>query len=127
MISLLKDDEEFKLKAYSFYDNPQAISIKEFKEDLKRFRYTKNLIEKYNVAFSNGKRLINERLILNHIIVIHNLFGDFTALGLFSKVEPEYWYILKSFLVFLDLMPVEFDPEDKIRVNETITANLNKL
>ena len=127
MIRLIQDDEEFKLKAYSFYDNPQAISIKEFKDDLKRFRYVKGLIEKYQVAYSGNRKLINERLILNHLIVLHNLFGEFTSLGLFSKVEPEFWGVLKTFLKFMDYMPKCLDPEDKIATNKEIEQILKDI
>lgn len=127
MMRLIDDEEEFKLRAYSFYDNPQAISLKEFKEDLKRFRYTKNLIEKYKTAYSHGTQLIDERLILNHITVLHNLFGNFTAIGLFSKVESEYWYILKTFLVFLNLMPNAFDSGNNIKIDDELMGKLESL
>lgn len=127
MLRLIDDEEEFKLRAYSFYDNPQAISLKEFKEDLKRFRYVKNLIEKYKLAYSHGTQLIDERLILNHITVLHNLFGNFTAVGLFSKVEPNYWYILKTFLVFLNLMPNAFDSGNNIKTDAELMKKLENL
>lgn len=127
MIRLISDDEEFRLWAFKYYDNPQAISLKEFKDDIKRFRYTKNLVEKYNVAYSNGRKLIDERLILNCITILHNLFGNFSSLGLFSKIEPKYWDILKTFLVFLNQMPKELDPQNKIKIDDEIMKKLEEL
>lgn len=127
MLRLIEDEDEFRLMAFKYYDNPQAISVKDFKSDIKRFRYTKNLIEKYNVAYSNGRKLIDERLIINCITILHNLFGNFSSLGLYSKVDPKYWYILKTFLVFLNQMPKELDPQNKIKIDENIMRKLEEL
>jgi hypothetical protein len=127
VMRLIEDEEEFKLKAYAFYDNPQAISLKEFKEDFKRFKYTKNLIEKYKTAYSHGTQLVDERLILNHITILHNLFGNFASVGLFSRVDSDYWYILKTFLVFLNIMPRDFDTRNQIKIDEKLMGKLENL
>lgn len=131
MILPISDDETFRLVAYKYYDNSQAVSLKgkmkEFKEDLKRFRYVKNLLEKYKTAYSHGTQLIDERLILNHITVLHNLFGNFTAVGLFNKVDPNYWYLLKTFLLFLNLMPNNLYTRDNIKIDDNLMEKLEKL
>ena len=95
-------EENFTLYAIKHYDNPACKGIAEFNDDLKRFRYLKRLFNKY-IA---GKDL-KERLILNHLVVIYNLFGAEAATKmLFFKVEKEFWPQLKTFLVFLNFMPI---------------------
>lgn len=95
-------EENFTLYAIKHYDNPACKGIAEFNDDLKRFIYLKRLFNKY-IA---GKDL-KERLILNHLVVIYNLFGAEAATKmLFFKVEREFWPQLKTFLVFLNFMPI---------------------
>ena len=95
-------EENFTLYAIKHYDNPACKGIAEFNDDLKRFRYLKRLFNKY-IA---GKDL-KERLILNHLVVIYNLFGAEAATRmLFFKVDREFWSQLKTFLVFLNYMPI---------------------
>ena len=90
-------EENFTLYAIKHYDNPACKGIAEFNDDLKRFRYLKRLFNKYTA----GKDL-KERLILNHLVVIYNLFGAEAATKmLFFKVDREFWSQLKTFLVFL--------------------------
>ena len=95
-------EENFALFAIKYYDNPNCHGMAEFYDDLKRFRYLKRLFRKYNA----GKGL-KERLIVNHIIVIYNLFGIEAATKmLFFKIEKKFWPQLKTFLVFLNCMPI---------------------
>ena len=83
------------------YDNPQCESEEEFYEDIKRFKYLKRLLKKY---YETGN--LKERLILNHIIVLQNVFGvEAAGTLLFFKIEPEYWSALKTFMIFLDMLP----------------------
>jgi hypothetical protein len=82
------------------YDNPQCHSIEEFEEDLKRFLYLKKLFYRYK---KDGE--LKERLILNHIIVLYNLFGDALTSMLFFKIEKDHWSELATFLVYLNRMP----------------------
>ena len=94
-------EENFVMYAMKNYDNPHCKGMTEFLDDLKRFKYIKRLLRKYNV----GKDL-KERLILNHIIVLTNLFGVEAATKmLFYKTEKKFWPQLKTFLVFLNFMP----------------------
>ena len=95
-------EENFTFYAIKHYDNPACKGIAEFNDDLKRFRYLKRLFNKYTA----GKDL-KERLILNHLVVIYNLFGAEAATKmLFFKVDREFWSQLKTFLVFLNYMPI---------------------
>jgi len=97
------NEDNFIIYAIKHYDNPHCKGMDEFMDDLKRFKYLKRLFRKYN----SGKDL-KERLILNHIIVIYNLFGAEAATKmLFYKIEQKFWSQLKTFLVFLNFMPLE--------------------
>ena len=94
-------EENFVMYAIKHYDNPHCRGMVEFQDDLKRFKYIKRLFRKY----SAGKGL-KERLIINHLIVVYNLFGPEAATKmLFFKTEKRFWVQLKTFLVFLNYMP----------------------
>ena len=68
---------------------------------MKRFKYIKRLLRKYQ---DSGE--LKERLILNHMTVIYNVFGaDAGSTLLLFKIEPEFWGILKTFMVFLNMLP----------------------
>jgi hypothetical protein len=108
------------------YDNPQCQSIEEFEEDLKRFLYLKKLLSRYKK--NNDLR---ERLIINHIIVLFNVFGDATVNMLFYKIEQDLWDVLATFLVYLERMPEQI-PNSSLRLcdiilDEPIIATLRKI
>ena len=87
--------------AIKHYQNPSCEGINEFYDDMKRFKYIKRLFRKYK-----DSGILKERLLLNHIIILNNLFGaDAASTLLFFKLEQEYWPALKSFLTFLSIMP----------------------
>ena len=101
------------LFAIKNYNNPQCAGEKEFFDDMNRFKYVKRLLTKYNES-----GILKERLLLNHIIIITNLFGvdDGTTLLLF-KIEVRYWPQIKAFLCFLKMIPegsLNHIEEDKI-------------
>ena len=86
--------------AIKHYDNPQCEGEKEFQDDLKRFKYIKRLLRKY---YDTG--VLKERLLLNHLIVLNNVFGpDACATLLLYKIQKEFWPALKSFLLFLNVL-----------------------
>ena len=102
------------LFAMKNYDNPQADGEEEFHEDLKRFKYLKRLLKKHH----DGGEL-KERLILNHIIVLTNVFGvDAASTLLLFKIEQDYWSVLKTFMIYLNMIPetelLEIDTDDKV-------------
>ena len=104
--------ENWLMYAMHNYDNPQCETEEEFHEDLKRFKYLKRLFRKYN-----DSGVLKERLILNHIIILQNVFGS-EAAGtlLLFKIEQEYWPVLKTFMMFLNMIPerelkhIDMDP-----------------
>ena len=93
-------NDNFLLFAIKHYDNPQCIGESEFYDDMKRFTYVKKLLTKYEES-----GILKERLILNHIIIITNLFGvDAGTTLLFFKLDQRYWSSLKSFLSYLNMI-----------------------
>ena len=93
--------------AMKHYDNPSCVDSKEFLDDMKRFKYLKRLFRKYDTS-----NILKVRLILNHIIVLANVFGvDASSTLLFFKIEKKHWSTLKTFLVYLNYMP-ENDMKD---------------
>lgn len=107
MFSDLNDDN-FLIYAAKAYDKPHIIQS-EFEEDLKRLKYVKRLLKKYR---QTGE--FKERLVLNHIIILSNVFGvEATVNMLFYRVDPEDYPLLKTILIFLKYMPknltVSFD------------------
>jgi len=114
MIEQPINDNNFLLIAMHYYDNSQCTSIAEFEEDLKRFGYLKKLFSRYK---ENND--LKERLILNHIIVLHNLFGIVSIEMLFFKIDKQHWDALITFLSYLKLMPKEI-PEFGIKLDQII-------
>ena len=93
--------ENINMFAMKHYDNPTCIDEKEFLDDMKRFKYLKRLFRKYDTS-----KELKVRLILNHIIVLSNVFGIEAATTLlFFKIENQHWGLLKTFLVYLHIMP----------------------
>lgn len=112
-------EDNFVLFAIKNYDNPFCKGMAEFEDDLKKFRYLKRLFRKY-IA---GKGL-KERLIVNHLVVIYNLFGPAATKMLFFKIEKKFWPQLKTFLVFLNYMP---ENETEIPLDLRVVEALRKL
>ena len=89
--------------AIRHYNNPQSEGEKEFDDDLKRFKYIKRLLRRY---YDTG--VLKERLLLNHLIVLTNVFSPEAATTLLLyKIQPSYWPALKSFLLFLNTIKEE--------------------
>lgn len=96
------DETNFLLYAAKNYDNPGSLDDGEFFEDLKRIKYIKRLFNKYNDTDD-----LKCRLIINHIIVLTNVFGTIPAIKLmFLKLEG-YESLLKPFFIYLNIMPDE--------------------
>jgi len=89
------------LYAMKHYDNPACRGVHEFNEDFDRIKYVKRLFKRYQ-----SKGVLKERLILNHITIIYNVFGLEAATRiLYLRLEDDLWSILKTFLVFLNDQP----------------------
>ena len=94
------NEDNFVMYAMKCYTSPHCI-VSEFEGDIKRTKYLKRLFRRYKITKS-----LKERLILNHIILLNNVFGpEATARILFYKIDERDYDILKTFLIYLNLMP----------------------
>ena len=93
-------ENNFLQYALNNYDNPSCATLEEFEDDLKKFLYLNKLLQRYK-----KNEDLRERLILNHIIVIYNLWGNAATEMLFHKVEEEHWSSLIVFLTYLGRLP----------------------
>lgn len=108
------------LFAMKHYNNPQCHTRDDFDEDMRRFKYLKRLFRRY---IKNNE--LRTHLILNHLIILYNVFGEAATPLLFFKFEQEYWGILKTFLVYLNKYPVGWLPQ--IEVQDDILEDLEKI
>ena len=113
--------ENINMFAMKHYDNPLCVEEKEFLDDMKRFKYLKRLFRKYDTS-----KEFKARLIVNHVIILANVFGvDAATTLLFFKIDKEHWGMLKTILVFLNYMPKEELID--IELNEDILIELRKI
>ena len=113
--------ENINMFAMKHYDNPSCVDEQEFLDDMKRFKYLKRLFRKYDTS-----KDLKMRLIINHIIVLANVFGvDAATTLLFFKIERNHWPILKAFLIFLRYMP-ENDLID-VQINHEVMGKLGQI
>jgi len=92
--------ENFLLFAIKHYENPQAVTKEDFEKDLNHFKYIKRLLKRYK---NTGE--LKAHLLLNHFIILYNIFGEGTTAMLFYKIEEDMWEIMKTFVVFLNKLP----------------------
>ena len=113
--------ENINMFAIKHYDNPLCVDEKEFLDNMKRFKYLKRLFRKYETS-----KDLKMRLVINHIIILANVFGvDAATTLLFFKIERNHWPLLKTFLVFLGYMP-ENDLIDTPIIH-TVLGNLGQI
>lgn len=96
---MILTESTFLLYAMKHYDNPQCTEMSEFDEDMKRFQYLRKLFSRYR-----QDQDLKERLILNHLIVLYNVFGVEATNMLFMRLY-EYHEYLKPFVEYLNFMP----------------------
>ena len=114
-------NENVMMFAIRHYNNPQCEGEKEFQDDLKRFKYIKRLLRKY---YETG--ILKERLLLNHFIVLNNVFrADACATLLLFKIQKEYWPALKSFLLYLNIL--KEDELKDVQEDDKVKEVLEKL
>lgn len=111
-------ESTFLLYAMKNYDNPQCTDMSEFEEDMKRFQYLRKLFSRYK---QDGE--LKERLILNHLIVIYNVFGVDGTNMLFLKLH-EYHSYLKPFVEYLNYMPTVLQYDELIINKDSITSDI---
>ena len=113
--------ENINMFAMKHYDNPSCVDESEFLDDLKRFKYLKRLFRKYDTS-----KEFKSRLIINHVIVLANVFGvDAATTLLFFKIDKQHWYLLKTILIFLDYMP-EGEMLD-IEIDQNVMEELKRI
>ena len=112
--------ENYILFAMKHYENPHSCTREDFDDDMKRFKYLKRLFKRY---LREDK--LRTHLIINHLIILYNVFGEAATPLLFFKLEREYWCILQTFLLFLNKYPVGMMPE--LGIEEEIQEELAAL
>jgi hypothetical protein len=118
-MQLTKDN--LTLYAAQHYVNPMCIDSEEFHEDLKKFKYVKRLLNRYR-----DTDVLSERLILNHLIVIFNVFGYEAGLDILElKIEIEQWGALKPFLIFLNA--IQNTEYTNIEMDKVVIEALRKI
>ena len=121
--------DNFILYAMKYYENPQCLSEQDFHDDLKIIKYLKRLLNRYHLG---GE--LKERLILNHLITLGNVFPpEVLTRILFLKISQKYWTYLKTFLIHLEYMPEQISSingekiiSSDIRVNLEIAKKLRE-
>ena len=111
-------ESTFLLYAMKHYDNPQCTDMSEFEEDMKRFQYLRKLFSRYKQDND-----LKERLILNHLIVIYNVFGVDATNMLFLKLH-EYHSYLKPFVEYLNFMPQVLQYDENIINKDSIIGDI---
>ena len=113
------NENNYMLFAIKFYDNPHALTKEEFEDDLKRIKYVKRLLKRYK-----NTGVLKTHLILNHLTVLFNVFGEASVPLLFYNLEEDLWPSIKSFLMFLNRIPeypkghIHGIPEDQTCIDE---------
>ena len=113
------NENNYMLFAIKFYDNPHALTKEEFEDDLKRIKYVKRLLKRYK-----NTGVLKTHLILNHLTVLFNVFGEASVPLLFYNLEEDLWPSIKSFLIFLKRIPeypkshIHGIPEDQTCIDE---------
>lgn len=102
--------------AIKHYNNPSSVTYEDFEEDLNKFKYIKRLLKRYELT---GE--LKTHLILNHIILLYNVFDEATTPMLFFKMESIHWPVLKAFLLFLNRLPESL----KKNIDEECLKHLN--
>ena len=93
-------EDNFQLFAIKNYENPQAVTKEDFDKDLNHFKYIKRLLKRYK---NTGQ--LKTHLLLNHFIILYNIFGEAATPMLFFKIEQELWPSMKTFVMFLGKLP----------------------
>ena len=93
-------EDNFLLFAIKNYENPQAVTKEDFDKDLNHFKYIKRLLKRYK---NTGQ--LKTHLLLNHFIILYNIFGEAATPMLFFKIEKDLWSSMKTFVMFLGKLP----------------------
>jgi len=125
------NDGNFGVFAAKYYDNPDCLDVLEFQDDLNRIKYLKRLFKKYN-----DTGVLKERLIINHLIVLYNVFEHEACTKMLSFKLINYLPYLKPFLEFLKYWPNRIEglgaedlviTTEEVESDETIVKALRKI
>ena len=94
------NEDNFLLFAIKNYENPQAVTKEDFDRDINHFKYIKLLLKLYK-----NTGVLKTHLLLNHFIILYNIFGEATTPMLFYKIDEELWSTIKTFIIFLNRLP----------------------
>jgi len=94
------NEDNFLLFAIKYHQNPQAFTKKDFEKDLNHFKYIKRLLKRYR---NTGE--LKTHLLVNHFIILYNIFGEAATPMLFFKIDSDLWPAMKSFIIFLNKFP----------------------
>jgi len=114
--------KNFQAYAMKHYDDPQCESVEDFQEDLRRFRYLKRLLHRYH---TNGE--MRERLMLNHLICLFNVFGYDPCMRMldFKIKDDRYWTSIKTMLLYLGYIDEAWQTD--IKIDEPLASRLREL
>jgi hypothetical protein len=118
----MKSDAEFLRKAMSVYENIQCNTLEEFNEDLNRFSTIRKMVGRYKATNE-----ISTRLLLNHVVVIFNVFGQAAVDMFLYKISREHYSIVFPFIKMIDRVTDKFLLENKIELDQRIIEELRKL
>ena len=120
-------EDNFLLFAIKNYENPQAVTKEDFDKDLNHFKYIKRLLKRYK---NTGELKVH--LLINHFIILYNIFGEAATPMLFFKIEEDLWPSMKTFVLFLNKLPdypkcsfhdVQVDLNCLKQLNAVVNAN----
>jgi len=94
------NEDNFLLFAIKNYNNPQAVTKEDFDKDLNHFKYIKRLLKRYK-----NRGQLKTHLLLNHFIILYNVFGEAATPMLFFKIDSDLWETTKTFIMFLGKLP----------------------
>jgi len=115
------NNANFELYAANNYTNSACLDVQEFYDDVAKFKYIVRLLRRYR-----DTGVIQERLVLNHIITIYNVFNIAAANRMiFYKVDIDLWPALKTFLIYLHYLPENL--HKNINIDLTIATKLKDL
>jgi hypothetical protein len=95
------NEKNFLQTALHSYDNVQCLTLDEFQEDVNRFSHIKKILSRY----VEGAGVLNERLLLNHLVILFNVFGNKATDLLLFKIDSKYYGALFPFLILLNRLP----------------------
>ena len=94
------NEDNFLIFAIKNYENPQAVTKEDFDRDINHFKYIKRLLKRYK-----NTGVLKTHLLLNHFIILYNIFGEATTPMLFYKIDQDLWSAMKTFIMFLNRLP----------------------